>query len=70
MSCCRIIHVIIGMYNQIKSSYKLQTCLSLVEEEKEEEHNFPKEIKPFRLESIQLENNKQNHHALLSFLFQ
>jgi len=52
MSCCRIIHVIIGMYNQIKSSYKLQTCLSLVEEEKEEEHNFPKEIKPFRLESI------------------
>jgi hypothetical protein len=51
MSCCRIIHVIIGMYNQIKSSYKLQTWLSLVvEEEKEEEHNFPKEFKPFRSE--------------------
>jgi hypothetical protein len=51
MSFCRIIHVIIGMYNQIKSSYKLQIWLSLIEEEKEEEHNFLKEIKPFRSEA-------------------
>jgi hypothetical protein len=29
--------VIIGMYNQIKSSYKLQTWLSLVVEEEEKE---------------------------------
>jgi hypothetical protein len=43
-----MIHVIIGMYNEIKSSYKLQTWLLLVEEE---EHNFPKEIKPFRSEA-------------------
>jgi hypothetical protein len=50
MSFCRIIHVIIGMYNQIKSSYKLQIWLSLIEE-KEEEHNLPKEIKPFRSEA-------------------
>ena len=50
MSCCRIIHVIIGMYNQIKKGHKLQIWLSLIEEE--EEPNFPKEIKSFRLESI------------------
>jgi hypothetical protein len=53
MSCCRIIHAIIGMYNQIKKGHKLQIWLSLIEEEEEEEeHNFPKEIKSFRLESI------------------